>query len=136
MTQWILPPKQLNWTKTLEQRYSSNRTIGIVSGSSFTAGTDQLKMASSWPGYVYERCGLEKIIDLSFPATNNQYISDSTINYLESISQQEKNNLYVAFTRTKRFLYVSYPQKRFIQSTNKNFNRNIYRFLEPIVNSI
>lgn len=25
---------------------------------------------------------------------------------------QEKNNLYVAFTRAKRFLYVTYPQKR------------------------
>lgn len=95
MTQWILPPKQLNWAKTLEQRYSSNRTIGLVSGSSFTAGTNQLNMAASWPGYVYERCGLEKIVDLSFPATQNQYISDSTINYLQSISQQEKDNLFV-----------------------------------------
>jgi len=25
---------------------------------------------------------------------------------------QEKNNLYVAFTRAKRFLYVTYPLKR------------------------
>ena len=25
---------------------------------------------------------------------------------------QEKNNLYVAFTRAKRFLYVTWPQKR------------------------
>jgi hypothetical protein len=95
MTQWILPPKHLNWTKTLEQKYSSTRTVGVVSGSSFTAGTNQLTVAASWPGYVYERCGLEKVIDLSFPGTSNQYISDSTINYLESISQQEKNNLFV-----------------------------------------
>ncbi len=26
--------------------------------------------------------------------------------------EQEKNNLYVAFTRAKRFLYVTYPEKR------------------------
>ena len=25
---------------------------------------------------------------------------------------QEKNNLYVAFTRAKRFLYVTWPEKR------------------------
>ncbi len=26
--------------------------------------------------------------------------------------EQERNNLYVAFTRAKRFLYVTYPKKR------------------------
>jgi DNA helicase-2/ATP-dependent DNA helicase PcrA len=26
--------------------------------------------------------------------------------------EQEKNNLYVAFTRAKRFLYVTYPLQR------------------------
>jgi len=30
----------------------------------------------------------------------------------EAELNQEKNNLYVAFTRAKRFLYVTYPQKR------------------------
>jgi DNA helicase-2/ATP-dependent DNA helicase PcrA len=27
---------------------------------------------------------------------------------------QEKNNAYVAFTRSKRFLFVSYPKQRFM----------------------
>ena len=42
---------------------------------------------------------------------------------------QEKNNLYVAFTRAKRFLYVSYPQKRTMPWGGIK-NRSISRFLE------
>jgi len=42
---------------------------------------------------------------------------------------QEKNNLYVAFTRAKRFLYVTYPQKR-TMPWNDIKSRKISRFLE------
>jgi DNA helicase-2/ATP-dependent DNA helicase PcrA len=42
---------------------------------------------------------------------------------------QEKNNLYVAFTRAKRFLYVTYPQKRTMPWGGVK-SRNISRFLE------
>ncbi len=41
---------------------------------------------------------------------------------------QEKNNLYVAFTRAKRFLYVTYPQKRTMPWGIRN--RTISRFLK------
>lgn len=41
---------------------------------------------------------------------------------------QEKNNLYVAFTRAKRFLYVTWPKKRFMPWGDYKF-RNISRFL-------
>ena len=38
---------------------------------------------------------------------------------------QEKNNLYVAFTRAKRFLYVTWPQKRLMPwGDNKNRQRS------------
>ena len=41
---------------------------------------------------------------------------------------QEKNNLYVAFTRAKRFLYVTWPQKRMMPWGNYKF-RKISQFL-------
>ncbi|MEC4043368.1 ATP-dependent helicase [Myroides odoratimimus] len=43
--------------------------------------------------------------------------------------QQEKNNAYVAFTRAKRFLYVSYPISR-IMPWGDSKSRNISRFLK------
>lgn len=41
---------------------------------------------------------------------------------------QEKNNLYVAFTRAKRFLYVTWPQKRLMPWGDYK-NRKISRFI-------
>jgi len=48
---------------------------------------------------------------------------------------QEKNNLYVAFTRAKRFLYVTYPQKRTMPWGGFR-NKRISRFLEVFENEI
>ena len=42
---------------------------------------------------------------------------------------QEKNNLYVAFTRAKRFLYVTWPQKRMMPWDDYK-TRRISRFLK------
>lgn len=44
---------------------------------------------------------------------------------------QEKNNLYVAFTRAKRFLYVTYPQNRTMPWGGVK-SRNISRFLKNL----
>jgi len=44
---------------------------------------------------------------------------------------QEKNNMYVAFTRARRFLYVSYPKKRLMPWGDEKV-REISRFLENI----
>ncbi len=43
--------------------------------------------------------------------------------------KQEKNNLYVAFTRAKRFLYVTYPKKRIMPWGDYKMRR-LSRFLE------
>lgn len=45
--------------------------------------------------------------------------------------QQEKNNTYVAFTRAKRFLYVTYPEIRRMP-WGDNRARTISRFLIPL----
>jgi len=42
---------------------------------------------------------------------------------------QEKNNLYVAFTRAKRFLYITWPQKR-MMPWGESKTRKISRFLK------
>jgi len=94
MTQWMLPPKQLKWAKSLEQKYISPRKKCLVSGSSFTVGTNQTNVAASWPGYVYERCALEEVIDLSYPAMNNHYIGESVIDWLQTTSLKEKNDFF------------------------------------------
>ena len=44
---------------------------------------------------------------------------------------QEKNNLYVAFTRAKRFLYVTWPKKRTMKWGDIK-ERKISRFLEKL----
>jgi DNA helicase-2/ATP-dependent DNA helicase PcrA len=44
---------------------------------------------------------------------------------------QEKNNLYVAFTRAKRFLYVTWPQKR-LMPWGEYKNRKISRFIKDL----
>jgi DNA helicase II / ATP-dependent DNA helicase PcrA len=46
--------------------------------------------------------------------------------------RQEKNNTYVAFTRAKRFLYVSYPRKRLMPWGDYK-PRSISRFLKPLL---
>ena len=46
---------------------------------------------------------------------------------------QEKNNLYVALTRAKRFLYVTWPQKRMMPWGDYKFRR-ISRFIEVFNN--
>jgi len=46
--------------------------------------------------------------------------------------QQEKNNTYVAFTRAKRFLFVSYPKSR-IMPWGDTKPRAISRFIKPLL---
>jgi DNA helicase-2/ATP-dependent DNA helicase PcrA len=46
--------------------------------------------------------------------------------------QQEKNNTYVAFTRAKRFLYVTYPKNRLMPWGDYKA-RTISRFLKPLI---
>lgn len=46
--------------------------------------------------------------------------------------QQEKNNTYVAFTRAKRFLFVTYPKKRLMPWGDYKA-RVVSRFLKPLI---
>ena len=46
--------------------------------------------------------------------------------------QQEKNNTYVAFTRAKRFLFVSYPKSR-TMPWGETKPRIISQFIKPLL---
>lgn len=46
--------------------------------------------------------------------------------------KQEKNNTYVAFTRAKRFLFITYPKKRMMPWGDYK-SREICRFLKPLL---
>jgi len=89
-------PKILKWNWNLSQQYSSERSILITSGCSFTSSTIDLSCASSWPGYMRDRCRFEHVEDWSYPGVGNFYISQSIIEAIESKSDSEKNQCFVA----------------------------------------
>lgn len=82
---YLLPPKIMQWDQSLQQSHLAIRPVLITNGASFTVGTNQLQYASSWPGYVYERCRLNKVVDLSYPGRTNSEIYDTTVDYFHSI---------------------------------------------------
>lgn len=65
-------------------------------------------------------------------------LDDGTFPYYLAIQNgaedllQEKNNLYVAFTRAKRFLFISYPSIRIMPWGDAKM-RSISRFLKPFI---
>ena len=78
-------PKKMAWKYNLSQIYTSNKSILITSGCSFTASTQQLESAASWPGYVRDRCKFNYCIDYSYPGAGNEYIGDSILHYFSEI---------------------------------------------------
>lgn len=96
MSDWIKPPKRIAWDHTLSQSYTCQYPNLLVSGSSFTAiGYNYDNQAASWPGYVYERCRLNQVIDQSYPAVGNRYISDSIIDTINSLTSEDFKRYFV-----------------------------------------
>jgi len=89
-------PKILKWDWNLSQQYSSERSILITSGCSFTSSTMDLSCASSWPGYMRDRCRFDRTEDWSYPGAGNFYISQSIIEAIKRKSDAEKNQCFVA----------------------------------------
>jgi hypothetical protein len=78
-------PKRMKWKYNLSQTHFSNKSILITSGCSFTASTQQLDSAASWPGYVRDRCRFDYCIDYSYPGSGNEYIGDSILHHFSEI---------------------------------------------------
>ena len=80
----------LDWTNEyLPQTHESNYSTLIVSGCSFTDSTATKDMPVSWPGYVKERCRLNRVLNLGASACGNEYIATSIVNQIESMSDSE-----------------------------------------------
>lgn len=75
----VCPPKYLCWPKSqsIGQAYCCDFDLLITGGCSFTSSTLWFDGPASWPGYVRDRCGIKKAIDMSYPGAGNLFISDS-----------------------------------------------------------
>lgn len=83
------------WSPNLSQNYQCDRNVLITSGCSFTSSTLTLDCASSWPGFVRDRCKFDHVVDWSFPGVGNLYIADSIINYVKSLTDNQKKEAFV-----------------------------------------
>ena len=88
-------PKLMQWHWNLSQNYYCDQKVLVTSGCSFTSSTKTLDCASSWPGFVRDRCKFEYAVDWSYPGVGNLYIADSIIGYVDSLNEQEKKDILV-----------------------------------------
>ena len=105
----IPAPKLLNWASSIPQHYQTDKSILLTNGCSFTASTNQLECAASWPGFVVDRCGFDHGIDWSYPGVGNEYIGNSIINHLNNTNDIGKYFVIVMWSgldRTTRGLSV------------------------------
>lgn len=95
-------PKLLKWAPGVPQQYTSKRSILLTSGCSFTASTLQTDFAASWPGFVLDRCGFDHCVDYSYPGIGNEYIGDSILHHLASVTNPKDYMVIVMWTGLDR----------------------------------
>jgi len=105
--------RQFKNAMALGQTYSDTKQNGIT-----------LSTVHTMKGLEYDIVFLMGADDGTFP--DYRAVQKGGVELL-----QEKNNMYVAFTRARRFLYVSYPKKRLMPWGDEKV-REISRFLENI----
>ena len=88
-------PKLLKWNPSIPQHYTTDKKFLIVSGCSFTANTLDANIASTWPGFVLDRCGFDHVRDWSFPGVGNEYIGNSILYQCSRLSKEELDNCMV-----------------------------------------
>lgn len=92
----------MSWEYQLDQRYSTNRSILVTSGCSFTASTQQLDSAASWPGYVRDRCRFSHCIDYSYPGAGNEYIGDSILHHFSTVKNFDDHMVIIMWSGIDR----------------------------------
>lgn len=125
-------PKYMQWKPQLTPLYSCDYNMLITSGCSFTASTNQLQSAASWPGFLKDRLGLELCIDMSFPGAGNQYIKDSVLDAVINRDKKLKPLVIVMWSgidRTEQILEsneTTYPLAKvgsqYYKRTSNNFS--------------
>lgn len=112
------------YVKTTLEGFKSAVALGLTNSHSKNEGVC-LSTVHTMKGQESEIVFLIGMDDGTFPdfrAINNG---------VEEL-QQEKNNAYVAFTRAKRFLFVTYPKKRLMPWGDLKA-RKLSRFLLPLI---
>lgn len=92
---FLEPPKIMKWVPALDQHYFTDKKTLLVSGASYTASTNQLDCAASWPGFLYDRCRFDQVIDLSYPGVGNEYIADSIVYAIDQMRPEQKQDCIV-----------------------------------------
>ena len=92
----LLPPKILKWDVEFwaTQRFQTSKKILVTSGCSFTA-PGILNIPASWPGLVSTRCGFDHCVDLSWNGVGNEYIANSVLNYVHSLSIRQRKEIMI-----------------------------------------
>ena len=120
----LIQYKKQNLRPTLEG-FKSAIALGLTNNSGSKDNGVCLSTVHTMKGQESEIVFLIGMDDGTFPDFR-------AINKGGAELQQEKNNAYVAFTRAKRFLFVSYPKKR-LMPWGAYKARDISRFLKPLV---
>jgi hypothetical protein len=82
-------PKLLKWQYSVGQQYSCTQKILVTSGCSFTASSNVINTAASWPGYALDRCRFDHCIDYSYPGAGNEYIGDSILHFFSQVPDND-----------------------------------------------
>ncbi len=120
----FLQYKKLNLKPTLDG-FKSAIALGLTNNSNIRAIGVCLSTVHTMKGQESEIVFLIGMDDGTFPDFR-------AVNNGGEELQQEKNNTYVAFTRAKRFLFVTYPKKRLMPWGDYKA-RAISRFLKTLV---
>lgn len=139
----IRPPRILNWKQQLDQQYECDQNLLITGGCSFTNSTNQTQSAASWPGFVKDRCGFKKCVDMSLFAMGNRYIADSIKYAIENLvknanplvvvmwSGLDRNDVVVQ--ETAEPVNVSLGDTTYQVSLNKNKQQSIDQSVDNIL---
>lgn len=120
----LIEYKKQNIKKTLEG-FKAAITLGLTKN-------DKIKESGVCLSTVHTMKGQESEIVFLIGMDDGTFPDYRAINKGGEELNQEKNNTYVAFTRAKRFLFVSYPEKRMMPWGDYK-SRQISRFLYPLV---
>jgi DNA helicase-2/ATP-dependent DNA helicase PcrA len=120
----LIQYKKQNIKPTLEG-FKSAIALGLTNNSTSNENGVCLSTVHTMKGQESEIVFLIGMDDGTFPDFR-------AVNKGGEELQQEKNNTYVAFTRAKRFLYVTYPKKRLMPWGDYKA-RAISRFLKPLI---
>lgn len=120
----LIQYKKQNIKPSLEG-FKSSLALGLTNNS----GSNEIGICLST---VHTMKGQESEIVFLIGMDDGTFPDYRAVNKGGEELQQEKNNTYVAFTRAKRFLFVSYPKQRLMPWGDYK-PRTVSRFLKPLI---